>query len=45
MRRAIAFLMILWCCINYCMEIARRSGVAETAREIVESSKYQEKTA
>ena len=35
--------MILWYYINYCMEIARGSGVAEIAWEIVESSKYQER--
>ena len=35
--------MILWYYINYCMEIARGSGVAEVAWEIVESSKYQER--
>ena len=43
MRRAIAFLMILWYYSNHCMEIARGSGVAEIAWEIVESSKYQER--
>ena len=43
MRRAIAFLMILWYYSDYCMEIARGSGVAEIAREIVESSEYQER--
>lgn len=35
--------MILWYYINYCMEIARGSGVAEIAWGIVESSKYQER--
>ncbi len=35
--------MILWYYIDYCMEIARGSGVAEIAWEIVESSKYQER--
>ena len=35
--------MILWYYISYCMEIARGSGVAEIAWEIVESSKYQER--
>ena len=43
MRRAIAFLMILWYYSNYCMEIARGSGVAEIAWGIVESSEYQER--
>ena len=35
--------MILWYYSNHCMEIARGSGVAEIAWEIVESSKYQER--
>ena len=35
--------MILWYYIDYCMEITRGLGVAEIAREIVESSKYQER--
>ena len=39
----IAFLMILWYYIDYCMEIARGSGVAEIAWGIVESSEYQER--
>ena len=43
MRRAIAFSVILWYYSNHCMEIARGSGVAEIAWEIVESSKYQER--
>lgn len=43
MRRAIAFLMILWYYSNHCMEIARGSGVAEIAWGIVESSEYQER--
>lgn len=43
MRRAIAFLMILWYYSNHCMEIARGSGVAEIAWEITESSEYQER--
>ena len=43
MRYAIAFLMILWYYIDYCMEIARGLGVAEIAWEIVESSEYQER--
>ena len=43
MRYVIAFLMILWYYSNHCMEIARGSGVAEIAWEIVESSKYQER--
>lgn len=43
MRRAIAFLMILWYYSNYCMEIARGSGVAEIAWEITESSEYQKR--
>ena len=45
MRRAIAFLMILWYYSNHCMEIARGSGVAEIAWEITESSEYPRKTA
>ena len=43
MRCVIAFLMILWYYIDYCMEIARGSGVAEIAWGIVESSEYQER--
>ena len=43
MRYAIAFLMILWYYIDYCMEIARGSGVAEIAWGIIESSEYQER--
>ena len=43
MRCVIAFLMILWYYSNHCMEIARGSGVAEIAWEIVESSEYQER--
>ena len=43
MRRAIAFLMILWYYSNHCMEIARGLGVAEIAWGIVESSEYQER--
>lgn len=43
MRRAIAFSVILWYYSNYCMEIARGSGVAEIAWGIVESSEYQER--
>lgn len=43
MRRAIAFLMILWYYSNHCMEITRGSGVAEIAWGIVESSEYQER--
>lgn len=43
MRYAIAFLMILWYYIDYCMEIARGSGVAEIAWRIIESSEYQER--
>lgn len=43
MRRVIAFLMILWYYSNYCMEIARGSGVAEIAWGIVKSSEYQER--
>ena len=43
MRYVIAFLMILWYYIDYCMEIARGSGVAEIAWGIVESSEYQER--
>lgn len=35
--------MILWYYNNYCMEIARGSGVAEIAWGIVESSEYQER--
>ena len=43
MRYAIAFLMILWYYIDYCMEIARGPGVAEIAWGIIESSEYQER--
>ena len=35
--------MILWYYIDYCMEIARGSGVAEIAWGIIESSEYQER--